>query len=92
MICLGIESTAHTFSVGIVKDKEVLSVARDMFVPAHGGINPLDAKLHHEKVKDEILEKALSQAKLSLEDIDLFAYSAGLGLPRRASRWRPRVP
>jgi len=24
MICLGIESTAHTFGVGIVKDKKIL--------------------------------------------------------------------
>ncbi len=81
MICLGIESTAHTFSVGIVKDKEVLSVARDMFVPAQGGINPIDAKNHHEKVKDAVLEKALQEAKLSLENIDIFAYSMGPGLP-----------
>jgi glycoprotease/Kae1 family metallohydrolase len=52
MICLGIESTAHTFSVGIMKEKKVIAVSRDMYVPPQGGINPLDAKNHHEKVKD----------------------------------------
>ncbi len=81
MICLGIESTAHTFGVGIMDDKKVLANARDMFVPAQGGINPVDAKNHHEKVKTEVLDKALNEAGVSLNDIDLFAYSAGPGLP-----------
>jgi universal protein Kae1 len=81
MICLGIESTAHTFGVGIMDDKKVLANARDMFVPAQGGINPIDAKNHHEKVKMDVLEKALNEAGISLSDIDLFAYSAGPGLP-----------
>lgn len=81
MICLGIESTAHTFSAGIVRDREVLAVARDMFVPPQGGINPLDAKNHHENVKEDVLKRALHDAKISLDDVDLFAYSAGPGLP-----------
>ncbi len=81
MICLGIESTAHTFSIGIVKDTKVLANVRDMYVPVHGGINPLDAKAHHERVKENILEGALAEAKINLDDIDLIAYAAGPGLP-----------
>jgi len=82
MICLGIESTAHTFGVGIMNDEgRVLANARDMFVPEKGGINPLDAKNHHEDVKGKVLQDALRQAGISLEDIDLFAYSSGPGLP-----------
>jgi glycoprotease/Kae1 family metallohydrolase len=81
MICLGIESTAHTFGVGIVKDDKILANVRDMFVPEQGGINPLDAKNHHVRVKDHVLSAALEQADISIERIDLFAYSAGPGLP-----------
>ncbi|MEK6887727.1 MAG: KEOPS complex N(6)-L-threonylcarbamoyladenine synthase Kae1 [Candidatus Aenigmatarchaeota archaeon] len=81
MICLGLESTAHTFSVGIIDDEKILASVRDMYVPEKGGINPLDAKEHHTKVKDKVLAEALKQANLSLDDIDLFAYAAGPGLP-----------
>ena len=81
MICLGIESTAHTFGIGIMNDEKVLANARDMFVPPTGGINPLDAKLHHEKVKEQVLAAALEQANLSMDNIDLVAYAAGPGLP-----------
>lgn len=81
MLCLGIESTAHTFSIGIMDDDKVLANTRDMYVPEKGGINPLDAKEHHVKVKELVLADALKQAKLALSDVDLFAYSAGPGLP-----------
>ncbi|MFA4820241.1 MAG: KEOPS complex N(6)-L-threonylcarbamoyladenine synthase Kae1 [Candidatus Aenigmatarchaeota archaeon] len=81
MICLGIESTAHTFSIGIIDDEKILANTRDMYVPEKGGINPLDAKEHHVKVKDKVLEESLATAGLSLTDIDLFAYAAGPGLP-----------
>ena len=82
MICLGIESTAHTFGVGIVNDDgKVLANARDMFVPEKGGINPIDAKNHHENIKEKILNDALSEANIGIGDVDLFAYSAGPGLP-----------
>ncbi len=81
MICLGIESTAHTFGIGIVEDGEILANEKDMFVPEKGGINPLDAKNHHEKVKQKVLEDALAKARITKKDIDLVAYAAGPGLP-----------
>ncbi len=37
MICLGIESTAHTFGVGIVTDKgEIIADAKDTYKPKLG--------------------------------------------------------
>ena len=81
MICLGVESTAHTFSVGIVEGEKVLANVKDMYVPPHGGINPLDAKEHHIKVKESVLENALNEAKIRFDDIGLIAYAAGPGLP-----------
>ena len=81
MICLGIESTAHTFSVGIINGDKIIANVRDMYVPEKGGINPMDAKEHHVKIKGEMLDRALADAKIQIEDVELFAYSAGPGLP-----------
>jgi len=81
MICLGVECTAHTFGIGIAKDNEIIANARDVYVPVKGGIHPIEAKEHHDKVKDIVLENALKTANLSLDNIDVFAYSAGPGLP-----------
>ena len=83
MICLGIESTAHTFGIGIISEKgKVLANAWDMYRPPGGwGIKPQDAAQHHRKVSREILEKALSGAKCSLKDIDFVTFSQGPGLP-----------
>jgi len=82
MICLGIESTAHSFSVGIMKDAgEVLARVIDMYRPPAGwGIHPAEAAKHHESVKESVLEKALDGAGLKLDDIGLIAYSQGPGL------------
>ncbi len=82
MICLGIESTAHSFSIGIVDDSgRVLASIIDMYRPPHGwGIHPAEAAKHHEEVKDAVLEKALEEAKIKLEDIDLISFSQGPGL------------
>ena len=83
MFCLGIESTAHTFGVGIVSDKgEILANVKDVYKPKKGsGIIPQEAKKHHEKVKEEVLEEALKKSKLSLKEIDLISFSQGPGLP-----------
>jgi universal protein Kae1 len=81
MICLGIESTAHTFGIGIFDGKKILADARDVYRPEKGGIHPVEARKHHEKVNEKVLEVSLNQAKLSLDDIDILSYSAGPGLP-----------
>ena len=83
MICLGIESTAHTFGIGIIDDKgKILANVKDTYKAEKGsGIIPQEAKKHHEKVKIKLLEDALKQANLSLDDVDLIAFSQGPGLP-----------
>lgn len=81
MICLGIESTAHTFGAGVVGDwGEVLSNVRDTYKPPVGwGIDPSKAKEHHETVADLIIEKAMTDAHATKPDI--IAISSGPGLP-----------
>ncbi len=79
MICLGIESTAHTFGAAIVSSKgTVLSDIRDMYKTVEGGIIPIEAAKHHENVKDEIIRRAIEDSKE--KKIDLVAYSRGPGL------------
>lgn len=81
-ICLGIESTAHSFSIGIVDSSgRVLANVIDMYRPPQGwGIHPAEAARHHEEVRDDVLEKALEEAKIKLEDTNLIAFSQGPGL------------
>ena len=81
MICLGIESTAHTFGIGIVDEKgNILANVKDTYIPPKGwGIDPSKAKEHHIKVADKLIEKALKEAKIGKPD--LIAVAIGPGLP-----------
>ena len=83
LICLGIESTAHTFGVGIVDEGGVvLADERMMYMPESGkGILPRDASEHHTKNASVVIKSALDRAKIKLSDIGLVAFSQGPGLP-----------
>lgn len=81
MICLGIESTAHTFGVGIVDNKgKVLANVKDSFTTKRGGIVPNKAAEHHVNVCDNVIKDALKAAKLKIKDIGLIAFSQSPGL------------
>jgi len=81
MICLGIESTAHTFGVGVVDEKgKIFANVKDSYITKKGGIDPSKAKEHHDLVKDRIVNESLLQSKLRINEIDLIAFSQGPGL------------
>src|SRR5918996_1564771 len=88
MISLGIESTAHTFGCSVVEDKpannkigKVLSDKRDVYRPPEGsGIHPREASRHHTEKSTDILMRSLEEAKITIKDVDIIAYSAGPGL------------
>jgi universal protein Kae1 len=80
MICLGIESTAHTFGVGIVKDSKVLANVSSSYRPDKGGIHPREASEHHFSKGPEVLSTALEKAGISKKDLDLISFSRGPGL------------
>ena len=81
MICLGIESTAHTFGVGIVTGKgKVLANSMDAFHTEKGGLIPSKVASHHDKTKEKVLNSALEQAKIKLNGISLVSFSQGPGL------------
>ncbi len=83
MNCLGIESTAHSFGIGIITDKgRVLANSVNIYKPQVGfGIHPAEAGEHHKEVKEDVLNKALKEAMRPLEEIDMIAFSQGPGLP-----------
>ena len=83
MLCLGVESTAHTFGIGLVSDSgRVLSNVKETYAPPKGwGIKPADAARHHREVAGTVLEKALQEAGTDISDINLIAFSQGPGLP-----------
>ena len=81
MICLGIESTAHTFGCGIINDKgRIYTNVIDAYKTEKGGIHPSEAKQHHEEIKDKVVEDALKNANLKLNAIDLISFSQGPGI------------
>ncbi|MAG60854.1 UGMP family protein [archaeon] len=90
MIILGIESTAHTLGVGIIKaivnnsdnseHCEVLSNEYQQYTSPNTGMKPDDIKEHHNKYAEHILRKSLETAKIEWKDIDAIAYSAGPGI------------
>jgi N6-L-threonylcarbamoyladenine synthase len=81
MIVLGIESTAHTFGIGIVRDKYVLANVKDMYTTKSGGIIPIDSAKHHKEISKEVYNKALKEAGIEENEIDVIAFSQAPGLP-----------
>ncbi len=79
-IILGIESTAHTFGIGIVKNGRILSNVKKTYTTEHGGIIPTESAKHHEKLKEEIYDESLKIAKIREEEIQGISFSQGPGL------------
>ncbi len=85
MFCLGVESTAHTFSCSVVRlangKGKILSDARSVYKPPEGsGIHPREASRHHAERSPDVLGEALENASVKMNEIDAIAYSAGPGL------------
>lgn len=78
---LGIESTAHTFGIGVVRNGKILSNVRDMYTTEIGGIIPIDSAKHHREIAQVVYEKSLKEANISEDKIDAIAFSQGPGLP-----------
>ena len=80
MISLGIESTAHTFGVGIVDSKgRILANEKKSFFPDEG-IHPREAAVHHTNHAVQVIKDALETAKIDISEVDVIAFSQGPGL------------
>jgi N6-L-threonylcarbamoyladenine synthase len=84
MISLGIEGTAHTISVGVVKDIKkkcrVLSNVIKIYRPKQGGIHPREAANHHAEFVAGLIGESVSKANVDFDNIDLISFSKGPGL------------
>jgi universal protein Kae1 len=79
--CLGIESTADDFSVGISTfDGNMLANIIDVYMPPEGGIHPREAARHHSEVAGSVLERAFGKSGVKSKDLSVIAFSQGPGL------------
>ena len=80
-LVLGIETTAHTFGIGIVDDKgAVLANERESFTTSHEGMIPWKVAEHHFDRWKSVLDAALARARVTLRDVGLVAFSQGPGM------------
>ncbi len=79
---VGVESTAHTFSVSVVSSGgEILSNTKNVYLPPQGsGIHPFEAAQSHLKAAPRVLEEALAKSRVGGSSVAAVAYSMGPGL------------
>lgn len=83
MITLGIETSCDETGVSVIKDGKILSneVASSLkFHRRYGGIVPEIATRHHTQTIDRVFKKAILNARLKEDQIDLIAFTYGPGL------------
>lgn len=80
LVVLGIESTAHTFGVSVLKGKKILSNTRKAFTTTSGGMIPAKVADHHVQIFDEIYKKSLQEAGINSKKIDVIAFSGSPGI------------
>ena len=82
-LVLGIETSCDETAVGIVRGRKLLANVISSSVDEHarfGGVVPEIASRAHLEAMPNVIAQALSDAKVSLKDIDAFAVTAGPGL------------
>ena len=81
MYVLGIESTAHTIGIALLKDTNILANNFITFKPKLGqGFIPRDLANHHSAHFSSLLKKTLTENNLTIEDIDLIGFARGPGI------------
>ncbi|MBK37480.1 MAG: UGMP family protein [Euryarchaeota archaeon] len=80
-VVVGVESTAHTLSLGFVgEDGTLFSSETALFKPEQGGIHPREAADHHSIMAPELISRLLSREDFDQEDIVAVSFSQGPGL------------
>lgn len=80
-LCLGIETTAHTFGASVVAgDGAILSNEKDAFQTTTGGMVPFEVAQHHVDVCGVVIKNALAKADVSIQEIDCIAVSSSPGI------------
>ncbi len=79
MAVLGVESSAHTFGIGIVENGTILANEKSMY-KIKSGIIPMRVADFHARKGASVLKFALKKAGLKLDDIEAIGYTKGPGL------------
>ena len=79
---LGVESTAHTFSVSVTSsDGKILSNAKSVYTPPEGsGIHPFEASQNHLTAAAKVVADAIESSGVTMGDLGAVAYAMGPGL------------
>lgn len=82
MIVLGIESSCDETSVAVIKNEKLLSnlIASQDFHKKYGGVVPELSSRAHLQMVQPLVKQALEESKISINDVDLIAATAGPGL------------
>jgi len=80
MPVMGIESTAHTFGVGICENKKILANQKIQYPIKGKGMIPGKMADFHANNAARVIRMALKEAKLSITDIDAIGYTKGPGM------------
>ncbi|MDP6985805.1 MAG: bifunctional N(6)-L-threonylcarbamoyladenine synthase/serine/threonine protein kinase [Candidatus Thalassarchaeaceae archaeon] len=80
-LIIGIESTAHTLSFGVVDSNGTLFPSHSsLFRPEEGGIHPREAADHHSESTSHLLDKLSSSPDFNWDSVEAVAFSQGPGL------------
>eukprot|EP01053_Blabericola_migrator_P013346 Blabericola_migrator_1__13345@NODE_941_length_5958_cov_318_391445_g653_i0_p2_GENE_NODE_941_length_5958_cov_318_391445_g653_i0NODE_941_length_5958_cov_318_391445_g653_i0_p2_ORF_typecomplete_len358_score54_76Peptidase_M22/PF00814_25/1_3e75Carbam_trans_N/PF02543_15/7_8e07BcrAD_BadFG/PF01869_20/0_47BcrAD_BadFG/PF01869_20/2_5e02_NODE_941_length_5958_cov_318_391445_g653_i047295802 len=82
MLALGIEGSANKIGVGIVDENgNILSNPRKTYITPPGeGFLPRFTAAHHRQHVLDLLDQALKEAGVGLDQIDVFCYTKGPGM------------
>jgi len=80
MLVMGIESSAHTLGVGIVRDGEILANEKISYDVGSGGMIPSKVAEFHIENVSKVIENSLKKAGISLKQIEGIGYTRGPGI------------
>jgi len=80
-VIIGVESTAHTFSFGLVTEEgNTRKSYSALYRPEEGGIHPREAADHHSNLASQLISRLMEDENLVSNDVKAIAYSQGPGL------------
>ncbi len=80
-VIIGVESTAHTFSFGLVTEEGITRKSYSaLYRPEEGGIHPREAADHHSNLASELISRLIEEENIVSNDVRAIAFSQGPGL------------
>ncbi len=80
MAVLGIESSAHTFGVGVIENGKVLANFKSMYKISDKGLVPSKVADFHSRNGKRAIEAALKKSGIDISDIKGIGYTKGPGI------------